>query len=268
MTGEVFQDDSVFDGSSADPDEALIVELEGFEGPLDLLLSLARNQKVDLLKISVLKLADQYLAFIESVKTKRLELAADYLVMASWLTYLKSRLVLPQALPETAAAEEMAEQLRWGLARLQAMREAAATLFARDLLDRDVFARGRPEPVVVVRTRKNIDTLYDLLSAYARQRVRTVAASNYEVPKPEFYLLEEARARLERALGAMPDWRPLTRFLPPGWANGLRRRSGLASTFSATLELVRDGRLTIRQMAPFGELYLRDGTSTAAEERA
>lgn len=265
MTDEAFQDDSLLEGSAAAPDEALIVELEGFEGPLDLLLSLARNQKVDLLKISVLNLADQYLAFIESAKIKRLELAADYLVMASWLTYLKSRLVLPQALPETAAAEELAAQLRWGLARLQAMRESAANLFARDLLDRDVFARGQPEPVVVIRTRKNSDTLYELLSAYARQRVRTVATGNYELPKPEFYILEEARARLERALGAIPDWRPLTRFLPPGWANGVKRRSGLASTFSATLELVRDGRLTVRQMAPFGELFLRDGTSTAED---
>jgi len=268
MTDETFQEDTVLDGSTATPDEALIVELEGFEGPLDLLLSLARNQKVDLLKISVLKLADQYLAFIESAKIKRLELAADYLVMASWLTYLKSRLVLPQALPETAAAEEIAAQLRWGLARLQAMRESAANLFARDLLDRDVFARGQPEPVVVIRTRKNADTLYDLLSAYARQRVRTVAAGNYELPKPEFYLLEDARARLEHALGAIPDWRPLARFLPPGWANGARRRSGIASTFSATLELVRERRLTVRQMAPFGELFLKDGTSTAAEDGA
>lgn len=268
MSEEAFQEDSVIDGSAAAPDEALIVELEGFEGPLDLLLSLARNQKVDLLKISVLKLADQYLAFIESAKIRRLELAADYLVMASWLTYLKSRLVLPQALPETAAAEDIAAQLRWGLARLQAMRESAATLFARDLLDRDVFARGQPEPVVVVRTRKNSDTLYDLLSAYARQRVRTVATGNYELPRPEFYLLEEARARLERSLGAIPDWRPLTRFLPPGWANGARRRSGLASTFSATLELVRDGRLSVRQMAPFGDVFLKDEASTAAEDGA
>lgn len=268
MIDEVFPDGSVLDGSPADPDEALIVELEGFEGPLDLLLSLARNQKVDLLKISVLKLADQYLAFIESARIRRLEVAADYLVMASWLTFLKSRLVLPQALPESAAAEELAARLRWGLARLEAMREAAARLFARDLLDRDVFARGEPEPVAVVRTRKNTDTLFDLLSAYARQRVRSVAAAKYELPKPEFYLIEEARARIERVLGAIPDWRPLTRFLPPGWASGLRRRSGLASTFSAMLELARDGRVALRQMAPFGEVYFRDGNSPAAEDGA
>src|SRR5205807_170358 len=127
-------------------DESLIVALEGYEGPIDLLLPLARSQKVDLLKISVLKLADQYLAFVESARGKCLELAADYLVMAAWLTYLKSRLLLPHGSPEKAGAEELAEQLRWRLARLQAMREASARLFARDLLNRDVFARGQAEP--------------------------------------------------------------------------------------------------------------------------
>src|SRR5579871_1418095 len=199
-----FPETPVLDGIAAPADEALIVELDGFEGPLDLLLSLARNQKVDLLKISVLKLADQYLAFVETARRHRLELAADYLVMAAWLTYLKSRLVLPQAVPETAGAEEMAAQLRWRLARLQAMREAAARLFARDLLDRDVFARGQPEPVVVVRKRKNTDTLYDLLSAYSGQRTRTAATTSYEPPRPQVFLIEEARARIERMLGSIP----------------------------------------------------------------
>jgi segregation and condensation protein A len=223
-------------------DEALIVELEGFEGPLDLLLSLARNQKV--------------------------ELAADYLVIAAWLTYLKSRLVLPQAAPETAGAEELAAQLRWRLARLQAMREAAARLFARDLLDRDVFARGQPEPIVVVRTRKNADTLYDLLSAYARQRTRTVATASYELPRSPVLLIEEARARIEHMLGSIPDWRSLIRFLPPAWSSGHRRRTAMASTFSAALELVRDGRVTMRQLEPFGEIYLKDVTAAAVEDRA
>ncbi len=263
-----FPETAVLDGIAAPADEPLIVELEGFEGPLDLLLSLARNQKVDLLRISVLKLADQYLAFMESARHHRLELAADYLVMAAWLTYLKSRLVLPQAVPETVGAEEMAAQLRWRLARLQTMREAAARLFARDLLDRDVFARGQPEPVVVVRTRSNADTLYDLLSAYASQRTRKVAIANYQMPRPPVFLIEEARARIERMLGSVPDWRSLMRFLPPDWSSGHRRRSAVASTFSAILELVRDGRVTVRQMTPFGEIYLKDVNVAAVEDRA
>src|SRR5438270_8070425 len=168
---EEFSDTQLFDAAAPAGEEALIVALEGFEGPIDLLLPLARSQKVDLLKISVLQLADQFLAFVESARGKRLELAADYLVMAAWLTYLKSRLLLPQGSPEKAGAEEVAEQLRWRLARLQSMRDAAARLFARDLLNRDVFARGQPEPVAVIRTRKHSDTVYDLLSAYSQQRI-------------------------------------------------------------------------------------------------
>ncbi len=268
MSDDGFAETNLLEASTSSADDALIVELEGFEGPLDLLLSMARSQKVDLLRISVLKLADQYLAFVESVRRERLELAADYLVMAAWLTYLKSRLVLPQALPETAGAEEIAAQLRWRLARLQAMRESAARLFARDLVDRDVFTRGHAEPVMVVRTRKNADTLYDLLSAYSRQRIRTMAADRYNVPRPEVYLIEEARTRLERMLGSVPEWRSLLRFLPQGWSDGHRRRTALASTFSAALELARDGRVTMRQMAPFGDIYLKDRVGAAGEDGA
>jgi segregation and condensation protein A len=240
-------------------EEALIIEVDGFEGPLDLLLALARTQKVDIAKISVLKLADQYLAFMESAKGRRLELAADYLVMAAWLTYFKSRLVLPQAAPaEGSTADEMAAQLRWRLARLQAMRESAARLMARDRLDLHVFARGDPEPVRVVKLRKHSDTLFDLLTAYSRERVRVLGHRVYEMVRAPILLIEEARARLERTLGRIADWSALERFLPLDWGTGLRRRSALASTFSATLELVRDGRLEIHQATPFGELYLRD----------
>jgi segregation and condensation protein A len=188
--------------------------------------------------------------------------------MAAWLTYLKSRLVLPQALPETAGAEEMAALLRWRLARLQSMRESVARLFARDLLDRDVFARGQPEPILVVRTRRHADTIYDLLSAYSQQRVRKVGEANYEMQRAPVFLIEEARARLERMLGSIPDWRGLTRFLPSGWATGHRRRTAVASTFSAMLELARDGRVVVRQMTPFGEIYLRDVNGAAGEDRA
>jgi segregation and condensation protein A len=249
-------------------EEALIIEVDGFEGPLDLLLALARSQKVDIAKISVLKLADQYLAFMELVGKKHLELAADYLVMAAWLTYLKSRLVLPQAPPADGPdADEMATQLRWRLARLQAMREASVRLMARERLSRDVFARGAPEPVEIVRTRRNADTLYDLLTAYAQQRVKRAGPRVYEMTRFPLFLIEEARGRLERVIGHIPSWSILTRFLPPEWSAGTRRRSALASTFSAALELARDGRIELRQMSPFGEIFLKDRAVKAEESR-
>jgi segregation and condensation protein A len=252
--------------STITPDEALIIEVDGFEGPLDLSLALARNQKVDIAKISVLQLADQYLAFMESARSRRLELAADYLVMAAWLIYFKSRLVLPQA--ETGpgpGAEEMAAALRWRLLRLQQMRDSAVRLLARDRLGRDVFARGAPEPVRVIKTRKYSDTLYDLLTAYSQQRIRTLGHRVLEVVRAPIYLVEEARARLERVLGEMPQWTLLIRYLPQGWVSGPRRRTALASTFLAALELARDGRLEIRQMAPFGEIFLKDKVQGAEE---
>jgi segregation and condensation protein A len=247
-------------------DEALILELDGFEGPLDLLLALARTQKVDIAKISVLKLADQYLAFVEQAGKKKLELAADYLVMAAWLTYLKSRLVLPQAQPDGApAAEDMAAHLRWRLARLNAMREAATRLMARDRLDRDVFARGTPEPVTIERTRKYVDNLYDLLTAYSRQRVRKLGHRVYEMVRAPIFLIEEARIRLERSLGRIPDWSVLTRFLPPDWSFGPRRRTAVASTLSAVLELARDGKVELRQMSPFGAIFVKDRVNSSGE---
>jgi len=218
-----------FDADIA-PEEALIVELDGFEGPLDLLLALARNQKVDIAKISVLHLADQYLVFIEQARGRNLELAADYLVMAAWLTYFKSRLVLPQPEgPGEPGAEEMAAALRWRLARLQAMREAAVRVMARDRLGRDVFARGAPEPVVVERMRKQTDTLYDLLTAYSQQRVRKLGHRVYEMVRAPIFLIEDARIRIERMLGHIPSWSLITRFLPAEWNAGQRRRTALAS---------------------------------------
>jgi segregation and condensation protein A len=252
----------------ATPQEALIVELDGFEGPLDLLLALARHQKVDIAKISVLQLADQYLAFIEQAGKRKLELAADYLVMAAWLTYFKSRLVLPQAGGEEApGADEMAAQLRWRLARLNAMRESAARMMARDRLNRDVFARGAPEHVTVIRTKKYSDTLYDLLTAYSQQRIRTLGHRVFELVRAPILLIEDARDRIERMLGRIPDWSLITRFLPPDWTQGARRKSAVASTFSAALELARDGRLEIRQLTPFGAIFVKD-RSNASEKGA
>jgi segregation and condensation protein A len=242
------------------PEEALVVAVDGFEGPLDLLLSLARDQKVDLAKISILQLADQYLEFIERAKRMNLELAADYLVMAAWLAYLKSKLILPQAQAAEGepTADEMAARLRWRLQRLAAMREAAARLMARDRLGREVFARGAPEPVNVIKLRTYKDTMYDLLTAYATERVRKLGGKAYRPAMSPVLLIEEARERLERMLGRIGDWSGLSSLLPFEWSGGVRRRSALASTLLACLELARDGKLEIRQLKPFDEVYVKD----------
>ncbi|HEX4080184.1 MAG TPA: ScpA family protein [Rhizomicrobium sp.] len=244
----------------ADSEQSLVVAVDGFEGPLDLLLALARNQKVDLTRISVLDLAEQYLAFIETARGCNLELAADYLVMAAWLAYLKSRLLLPQ--PPTGegetSADEMASRLRLRLQRLQAVREAAARLMARNRLGREVFARGMPEAVNVVRLPDRVDSLYDLLSAYAGQRARRARVGTYRPVHAPVLLIEAARERLERMLGRIGSWSALSRILPPDWCVGARRRSGLASTLLACLELVRDGKIEMRQLKPFDEVYVRD----------
>jgi segregation and condensation protein A len=234
--------------------------VDGFEGPLDLLLGLARNQKVDLAKISVLALADQYLAFIESARKRNLELAADYLVMAAWLAYLKSRLMLPQppSVEGEPTADEMATLLRWRLQRLHVLRETAARLMARNRLDREVFARGAPEPVNVIRLPTQIDTLYDLLTAYSRERLKRVSGASYTPKHAPVLLIEEARERLERMLGRIGNWNGLSTLLPFDWSGGARRRSALASMLLACLELTRDGKLEMRQLQPFDEIYVKD----------
>ena len=246
--------------SQAPLEETFLVAVDGFEGPLDLLLTLARSQKVDIAKISILKLADQYLEFIEQAKRMNLELAADYLVMAAWLAYLKSRLILPR--PESKEGEpsayEMAARLRWRLARLDAMREAAARLMAGDRLGREIFARGAPEPIHIVKLRTYKDTLFDLLQSYASERAKKLRGQNYQLKTSPVMLIEQARERLERMFGAIPDWSNLDRLLPDGWTGGLRRRSAMASMFMACLEAARDGRVELRQMAAFEPLYVRD----------
>ena len=259
MTDEADDNFEAIDVLAA-PDEALMVAVDGFEGPLDLLLSLARDQKVDLAKISVLKLADQYLEFIERAKRINLELAADYLVMAAWLAYLKSKLILPQTQVAEGepTADEMAARLRWRLQRLNAMREAAARLMARDRLGREVFERGDPEPVNVIKLRTYKDTLYDLLTSYSTQRVKKLGGKAYQPKHAPVLLIEEARERLERMLGRIGDWSGLSKLLPFEWSGGERRRSALASTLLACLELARDGRIEIRQLKPFDEVYVKD----------
>jgi segregation and condensation protein A len=238
--------------------EALIVDVEGFEGPLDLLLALARTQKVDLRRIAVLPLAEQYLAFVEQARALRIELAADYLVMAAWLAYLKSRLLLPpDPEAEGPSAEDMAAHLAFQLQRLEAMREAAARLMARDRLGHDVFPRGLPEQVERRRTLRYDASLIDLLRAYARLRTRDEFRP-WAFDRSDVYGLDEALERLRGQLSARLGWLPLEAFLPDGWRKGgARRRSATASTFVAGLELTRQGRAELRQAEPFGPLELR-----------
>ncbi len=240
-----------------EPAVELVVDLEGYEGPIDALLQLAREQKVDITKISILRLADQYLAFIAAARRLRLEIAADYLVMAAWLAYLKSRLLLPQP-PDAAepSGEEMAAALAHQLLRLEAMQQAGQGLFARDLLGRDVFTRGAPEGLPRVLIPVYEATLYDLLKAYGDQKSRKESGVLH-IDAPELYSMDDALQRLGRLLGRMPDWRTLVSFLPPGLQSGLVHRSAVAATFAATLELVRSGKLELRQDEAFGPIYLR-----------
>jgi segregation and condensation protein A len=263
--------DEMFDEletAPSSPDEMFVVAVDGFEGPLDLLLALARNQKVDLAKISVLALADQYLAFIESARSRNLELAADYLVMAAWLAYLKSRLMLPQpaSLEGEPTDDEMATRLRWRLQRLHVLRETAARMMARNRLDREVFARGAPEPVNVVKLSTYTDSLYDLLTAYSRERLKRSGGKAYTPKHAPVLLIEEARERLERMLGRIGNWSVLSGLLPFGWTGGAKRRSALASMLLACLELARDGKLEIRQLQPFDEVYVKDRVEPRAVE--
>ena len=235
----------------------LIVNLEGFEGPLDLLLSLARDQKVDLRRISMVALVDQYLAHINQARRMRLELAADYLVMAAWLAYLKSRLLLPEPPPdEQPSGQEMADALQWQLRRLEAMQEAGVRLMARPQLGRDVFTRGQPEGVVVVRRTVWDVKLYDLLSAYGHQ-LKPKEDETYQIAPMQFFSVEEAAERLGRMLGIAIDWQSLEAFLPAGLTDPTKRRSALASTFVAGLQLAKDGAVELRHGERFGPIYLR-----------
>jgi segregation and condensation protein A len=236
---------------------ALIVDVEGFEGPLDLLLTLARHQKVDLAKISILALADQYLAFIEAARRLRLELAADYLVMAAWLAYLKSRLLIPEAHDAVGpSAEDMATALALRLKRLEAFRAVAEQLIARPQLGRDVFARGQPEQVAHVKRPEWSATLYDLLSAYAVQRQKQ-ALAHVRLTQRTVWSLAEARAVLDRLIGVSTDWSCLDQYLIAYVVEPSLRPTVLASSLAATLEMVREGLLEVHQSTAFAPIYLR-----------
>ena len=242
---------------------SLLIDIAGFEGPLDLLLHLARNQKVDLSRISVLALAEQYIAFIDSARAVRLELAADYLVMAAWLAFLKSKLLIPkQPDDEGESGEEMAATLQFRLKRLEAMRDAAARLVNRNRLGRDVFARGMPEIVVVEKRNEYSASLYDLLTAYAIQRQRQ-AITNVKIAKRGVWSLKEARDVLTRLIGGFKDWTALDQFLISYLTTPEERATAIASSFAATLELVREGHIEVRQQDAFSPLYLRSRADAA-----
>lgn len=241
-----------------DPGEQLRVDVGGFEGPLDLLLALARTQKVDITKISVLALAQQYLDFIAEARRLRLEVAADYLVMAAWLAFLKSKLLLPAEPSEEGepTGEELAALLAFRLKRLDAMRDASARLMTRKRLGRDVFRRGLPEPIRVTRTSIYEANVYDLLKAYSQQRQRN-ATRTLHMEKRTVWSLKEARDELERLLGVSCDWAPLDQLLAEFLVEPEIRRTALASSFTATLEMTREGAVEIRQAKSFAPLMVR-----------
>jgi segregation and condensation protein A len=242
----------------AGPGDTLVVDVEGFEGPLDLLLALARTQKVDLAKISVLALAQQYLDFIAEARRLRLEIAADYLVMAAWLAFLKSKLLLPAEKDEEGepTGAELAALLAFRLKRLHAMREVSAQLMTRKRLGRDVFARGAPEPIRITRKSTYEANVYDLLKAYSQQRQRT-AIRTWQIRQRTVWSLKEARAELERLLGIACDWAPLDQLLAEFLVESQLRKTALASSFTATLEMTREGALEIRQAKSFAPLMIR-----------
>ncbi|MCU0912125.1 MAG: segregation/condensation protein A [Rhodobacteraceae bacterium] len=238
--------------------EALIVDVDGFEGPLDLLLTLSRTQKVDLRRISILQLAEQYLTFVDRARALRIELAADYLVMAAWLAFLKSRLLLPpDPAEEGPTGEDLAAHLAFQLERLEAMRNAAAELMARDQKGRDFFVRGLPEDVLRVRSVKYTATLLDLMQAYARVRTHDQFRP-YAFDRTDVFTMEQALDRMRGLIGYAGDWAALETFLPDGWhADPVRRRSATAATFAAALELAKEGRVELRQAETFAPIQIR-----------
>ncbi len=248
--------ENVEDRTTDDP--SLVVDVAGFEGPLDLLLHLARSQRVDLSRISILALVEQYLAFVSQARALRLELAADYLVMAAWLAFLKSKLLIPK-MPgdEGESGEELAAVLQFRLKRLEAMRDAAARLVNRNRLGRDVFQRGAPEMVIIDKRNEYSASLYDLLSAYAGQRQRQ-AITNVQIAKRGVWSLKQARDILMRMVGELKDWAALDHFLIRYMTGPEERRTAIASSFAASLEMVRDGSVEIRQHEAFAPIYLRE----------
>ena len=236
----------------------LIVNLEGYEGPLDVLLVLAKSQKVDLMQISILQLTEQYLVFIAEVRERNLELAADYLVMAAWLAYLKSNLLIPkEESGEELSAEEMAERLKFQLKKLEAIRQVSEKLMNLPKLGTDFFERGMPEGIRLIRTPEYYLSLYDLLKSYADQRYKT-AYSSMTIERPPVYAMEDALVRLQRMVGTVLDWTRLETFLPKEFSSGKGARSGVAGTLAASMELVREGLIEVQQLMPFGPVFIKN----------
>ncbi len=247
-------------------EERLIVDIDGFEGPLDVLLTLSRTQKVDLKQISILDLVKQYLEFVQQARELRLELAADYLVMAAWLAYLKSRLLLPEEENEDElSAEELSARLTYQLQRLGAIRDRAAELMSRNQMGRDMFARGAPEPVIVTRHHTYELSLYDLLKAYSEQKTRG-AAADIRIHKRAVYTLDKAIERLSEMLGLAIDWTDLEQFMPSDIDDPQIIRSAKASMFTASLELAKNGKADIIQKQLFGPLFIRGRKQENAED--
>ena len=256
---EVVPFEEGIEGARSTVRDRLLLDLDGYAGPIDVLLELARDQKVDLKHIRILDLAEQYLEFVREARELRLELAADYLVMAAWLAYLKSRLLLPQVSDgEEPTGEEMAAQLAFRLKRLEAMRDAATRIINRNRLGRDIFARGMPEPVVVERTSEFSATLYDLLSSYAQLRSRN-SVKHVTISKRRVWSLAEARTLLTSIVGKLSDWTALDQFLLRYLGDPEERPTAIASSFAAMLELVREGKLQVRQEQVFAPIYLKKG---------
>lgn len=277
LSGPVANEVDDFDSSPAGPVaghaierdvDALIVNIDGYEGPLDVLLELARTQKVDLRRIAILPLVEQYLAFVEAAKVRRLDLAADYLVMAAWLTFLKTKLLLPKldVTGDEPSADEMASRLAFQLQRLEAMRNAANDLFARPQEGVDFVTRGAPEGRRIERVRQWRADLYDLLKAYTTQRIANLQRT-YRPPPPPVFSIEEARERLARILGDLPGWVDIAE-LAPFKAAAAPRASVMASAFNAALEFAKDGRIELRQLGHYEPLYLRPRTQPRSETHA
>jgi segregation and condensation protein A len=261
----VMHDSAVMTTANDGAPVQLTLDLDGFEGPIDVLLNLARDQKVDLAKISILQLANQYLNYIADVRRVRLEIAADYLVMAAWLAYLKSRMLLPEPEGEPdPTAEAMASALQFQLRRLESMQEAGVRLMARPLVGRDVFERGAPEGVKVIVNETLEPNLYELLKAYGAIRGKD-EETVLEIAPSELFSMEVAMVRLREMLGGVPDWTALTAFLPPDLRDSLVMRSALAATFAASLELVREGMAQLRQTSAFAPIYLRRANGEGAK---
>lgn len=265
------EDMGEFDESpvTAPPDgTGFVVDVDGFEGPIDVLLIMARNQKVDITQISIVQLADQYLAFVAEARRTNLELAADYLVMAAWLAYLKSRLLLPDLDGEDEpSGEEMASALAFQLQRLEAMQQAGARLQARDTLGKDFFPRGMPEKFVVTANTIYEVSLFDLLKCYGEQK-KNKSDGILHIEAWDIYSVDDALERLSQVIGNLPDWETLMKFLPAGLEQGMTYRSAVASTFTATLEMAREGKLRLRQHEPFAPIFIRSRADDIAARPA